>query len=146
MFRLIKNIFIGLLTGLVNGSNHTKCLSLSNRKCEIEHNLINLHPDEYRQEFHYYPFAVKLDRCVGSNNTLNDLSNKVCIPNKTEHLNLSILNMITGINESKTLTKHISCEWKCKFDGPKFKSNQWWNNDKGLCECKKHHICEKDYV
>ena len=24
--------------------------------------------------------------------------------------------MITGINESKTLTKHISCEFKCKFD------------------------------
>ena len=24
--------------------------------------------------------------------------------------------MITGINESKTLTRHISCECKCKFD------------------------------
>ena len=29
-------------------------------------------------QFHYYPFAVKLDRCVGSCNTLNDLSNKEC--------------------------------------------------------------------
>ena len=28
MFGLIKKIFIGLLTGLVNGSNHTKCLQL----------------------------------------------------------------------------------------------------------------------
>ena len=54
--------------------------------------------------------------------------------------------MITGINESKTLTKHISCECKCKFDGTKCKSNQWWNNDKCQGECKKHHICEKDYV
>ena len=25
--------------------------------------------------------------------------------------------MSTGINESKTLAKHISCECKCKFDG-----------------------------
>ena len=38
--------------------------------------------------------------------------------------------MITGINESKTLTKHISCEYKCKFDEPKYNSNQWWNNHK----------------
>ena len=38
--------------------------------------------------------------------------------------------MIIGINESKTLTKHISCESKCKFDGIKCNSNQWWNNDK----------------
>ena len=41
----------------------------------------NLHPNEYSQEFHYYPFAVKLDRCGGSYNTINDLSNKVCVPN-----------------------------------------------------------------
>ena len=27
--------------------------------------------------------------------------------------------MITGINESKTLAKHISCEFKCKFDEQK---------------------------
>ena len=39
MFGLIKKIFIGLLTGLVNGSNHTKCVSLSNQKFMIQ--LIN---------------------------------------------------------------------------------------------------------
>ena len=50
--------------------------------------------------------------------------------------------MITGVNESKTLTKHISCECKCKLDGTEFNSNQWWNNDKCQCECKKH-TCEK---
>ena len=40
--------------------------------------------------------------------------------------------MISRKNESKTLTKHISCKCKCKFDGRKRKcnSNQWWNNDK----------------
>ena len=61
---------------------------------------INLHPNEYGQEFHYYPFAVQLDRCVGSCNTLNDLSNKVCVPNKTDDLNLSVFNMITGIDKN----------------------------------------------
>ena len=48
--------------------------------------LIKFHPNEYSQEFHYYPFAMKLDRRVGSCNTLNDLFNKVCIANKTEDL------------------------------------------------------------
>ena len=69
--------------------------------------LVNLCPNEYSQEFHYYPFAVKLDRCVRSCNTLNDLSNKVCVPNKTESLNLSVFDMTTRINESKILTKRI---------------------------------------
>ena len=48
--------------------------------------------------------------------------------------------MIRGTNESKTLTKHMSCECKCKFDDRKFNSNQKWNNDKCSCECKKHHV------
>ena len=80
-----------------------------------QHTLINLHPNEYSQEFHYYPLAVTLDRCVGSCNTLNDLSNRVCVPNKIEDLNINVFNMITGINVLKTLTKHISCECKCRF-------------------------------
>ena len=89
---------------------------LSYQKCEIQPTFINIYPIEYSQEFHYYPFTVKLDKCVGSCNTLNDLSNKVCVPNKTEDSTLNVFNMITGINESKILTKHI-CECKCKFDG-----------------------------
>ena len=32
--------------------------------------------------------------------------------NKAEDLNLSVFNTITEINESKTLTKHISCKRK----------------------------------
>ena len=54
--------------------------------------------------------------------------------------------MITGINESRTLTKYISCECKCKSDGTKCKSNQLRNNDKCRCEFEKHHICEQAYV
>ena len=58
MFGLIKKIFIGLWTGIVSTSNHTKCVPISNQKCMIQPTLINLHPDEHSQEFHYYPFAV----------------------------------------------------------------------------------------
>ena len=51
--------------------------------------------------------------------------------------------MITGINESKTLTMDISCEFKYKFDGTKYNLNKWWNSDKCRCECKKIHVCKK---
>ena len=132
MFGWIKKIFVGLLTGLVNGSNHAKCILLSNQKCEIHPTLINLLLNEYSEEFDYYPFAIKLDRCVGSCNSLNSLSDKVCVPNKAEDLNLIIFNMITGINEWETLTTHILCECKCKFDETTCR-----------CEWKKHHISEK---
>ena len=120
--------------------------SLINQKCMIQPTFNNLHPKEYSQELHYQPIAYKLGRCVGGCNSLNDLFNKLCAPNKTEGLNPRVFNMITGINELKSLPKDISCECKCKFDGRKYNSNQKWNNDKCRYECSKYHICEKDYI
>ena len=50
-----------------------------------------------------FTFSVKLDRCVESYNILNHLSYKVCVPKKTEDWNIHTFNMITFINESKSL-------------------------------------------
>ena len=46
MSGIIKKLFIVLLTSLVNVSSYTKCVSLSNQKCQISPNLINLHPNK----------------------------------------------------------------------------------------------------
>ena len=126
MLGLSKNILIEVLTGLINGSNQTKCMSLSNLKCMILASLINLH--------HTVKCFTDIDF---------QLSNKVCVPNKIEVLNLSMFNMITRTDELKILTNRISCECKWKFRWRKCNSNQWWNNNKRRRGCKKHHICEK---
>ena len=128
MFGIFQEMLIVLITNIVNASNYTKYVSLRNQKCEIQSTHINLHLNEYSQEFHYNLFVVKLDRCAGSCNTLNDLSNKAYVPSKTENLYLSVFAMIPGINESKTQIKHMSCECKCKFNGRKCNSNQRLNN------------------
>ena len=97
MFGFIKKMFIVLLSKIVNASNHTKCVALRNQKWEIQTTLINLHPNEYSQELHK-PFAVKLDRCVGSCNTPNNLSNK-CVFQIKQDLNVRVFNMITRENK-----------------------------------------------
>ena len=38
--------------------------------------------------------------CAGSCNTFDNLPNRVCVPNKTEDLNLHVFNMITEITDS----------------------------------------------
>ena len=43
--------------------------------------------------------------CSGKCTTLDDLSNRVCVPNETEDLNLHVVNMITGTNESLFMQK-----------------------------------------
>ena len=76
MFGIIKKMF-----SIVNASKHTKCVLLSNNDFTIQPSLINLHPNKYSQEFNCYSFSVKFDRCVGSCNTPNNWSNKVCVSN-----------------------------------------------------------------
>lgn len=54
----------------------------------------------------HYQFMNSLNRCDKSCNTLNDLSDRICFPNKTKD---------ARINDSKTLTKNfylVNCESK----------------------------------
>ena len=53
----------------------------------------------------------------GKFDSLSGFSNNVCVPKKIEDLGLCVFTMITGKNESKTLTKHISYKCKCRFGG-----------------------------
>ena len=47
---------------------------------------------------------------------------------------------IKNINETCIIQGQMLIWWK------KCHSNQKWNNSKCRYECKKHHICEKDYI
>ena len=90
MFGLLKKIFIGLLTGLVNGSNHKKVVLLRNGKCEIQPSLINLNPSEYSQN--YNTIHLQLNQI----DVLEMSYLKKCVINKAKGLNVSVFNMITG--------------------------------------------------
>ena len=45
MFGLIKKMFIGLLISIVNSSDHTKCVLLSNQKYKIQPTFVNFYPN-----------------------------------------------------------------------------------------------------
>ena len=98
---------------------------------------ISLHPNEYNQELNCYLFAGKLDRWVGSYNTINDLPKNYVFQVKQD-LNIHVFNMITRKNQSSVLTEDVSCKCKCKFDGRKCNSNQKCNISKCWCQCKKN--------
>ena len=147
MFGFIKKILAVLVTDIINAPSHIKYIYLSNHNARLNV-LLLIYVRRYTKRLRHYLFAVNLDRCTESCNTLNDLSNnRVCVQKKAEDLNLNVFNMITGINESKILTKHVSCEFKGKFDGRKCNSNQNWNNNNFRCKYKnleEHHAREKD--
>ena len=124
---------MGLLTTIECPSNQQNNCRWANRNVWLSLLLLIYILINIVLELHDCAFAVNLHRCVGRCNIPTDLSNKVCVPNKTEDLNLSVFSIITRINESKTLTKDISCEYNNRFDGRNCNSNQKWND--GKCRC-----------
>ena len=68
---------------------------------------------------------ISLDKC---NESCNVLSPKVCVPKETKDINVKAFNKIANKNEAKTMTKHISCDCKCKFNCTTCNSSQKWNN------------------
>ena len=46
----------------------------------------------------------------------------ICVPSKTK--DVKVCNMVTRINEAKTLVKHISYDCKCKLNSTTFNPNQ----------------------
>ena len=63
---------------------------------------------------------------------------------KAKDINVKVFEMIANKNEAKTMTKHISCDCKCKFNSATCNSNREWNNETCLCACKNYRICQKD--
>ena len=46
MLGIFKKMFLILLSSIANASNHTKCVSLSNQKCNTQPTLLNFHPNK----------------------------------------------------------------------------------------------------
>ena len=74
---------------MVNVSYLTKCISLNNQPSRPT--LFGLSLDECILRSWYNPFLVNLDRYSWSSNTLDDPYGWICVSNKTEDANLSVL-------------------------------------------------------
>ena len=121
---MFKQVFIALLS--FSGSLATKFIPLNNQphftRTTTRPALFVSNLNECNQGLCPYLFMINLDTCnTWSCCTLNDPSGRICILNKADG-DLNAFNMITRINELKTWTIHILCDYKCKFDCRKYNS------------------------
>ena len=85
----------------------TECLFLNDEQSIVRPTLIDINPHELK----YYPFMISLNKCAVS---CNVLSLKICVPRETKTINVKAFDMITNKDEAKAITKHVSCNFKCK--------------------------------
>ena len=75
-----------------------KYISLHSETCIARTMLIDLDSDEHDWGLCYYSFMGFVDTCNESCNTLDDPSNRICVPSKTEDVKPNVFKMMTRIN------------------------------------------------
>ena len=94
MFRFIKQIFVSRLmffSGLSN-VNPLKCVSMNNQK--VRPKIINISSNNPI----FYLFSVKVNKCSGNCNNINDPCAKICVPDVVKNLNPKVKNLMTLTN------------------------------------------------
>ena len=77
--------------------NSLECVSMNNQECKIITEIINLNTNEPM----FYPYSIKINRCKGSCNTINDPYAKICVPGKIKNTNVKVFTLMSITNETR---------------------------------------------
>ena len=152
MFRFVKQIivsammFFGCKLSGVNSLNTVpKCISMNNQQCKIRREIINVNSNELL----FYPYRIKVNKCSGSCNNINDPYSKLCVLDVFKNMNVKVFNLMSRTNEARHIKWHETCKCKCTLDADVYNNKERWNNDKCSCECKElidKGICGKGFI
>ena len=81
MFKFIKMCFFTAITFInfnLPNINSLECVSMNNEECKIRPEIINPNTNEPM----LYPYIIKINKCKGSCNTINDPYAKVRVPDE----------------------------------------------------------------
>ena len=77
MFSVVKKVFVSGLTVLSSSiTDVLNCISMNNQECKVRPEII----DVSNNNPIFYPFSVKINRCSGNCNSVNDPYAKICVP------------------------------------------------------------------
>ena len=149
MFKFIKKCFFTAITFYnLSNVNSLECVSMNNEEGKIRTEIINLNTNDPV----FYPYSIKINRCKGSCNTINDPYAKICVPDQIQNTNVKVFNLISRTNDTNELRHikwHKTCKYKCRIDASICNNKQRWNDDKCRCEFKESigkGMCDKGFI
>ena len=144
MLEFIKQIFISTMIFFSNLSsvNPLECISIKNQECKVRPEIVDINSNNPI----FYPFSIKINKCSGNCNNINNPYAKICVPDVIKNLNFKVFNLMSLTNETRHIKKHESCKCICRLDGIICNSKQRWYENKCRCECKElvdKGVCDK---
>ena len=139
---MLKKVFF---LGLSSITSALKCVSLKNQKCTIRPEIVDVSSNNPI----FYPFSVKINRCSGNCNSINDPYAKISVPDVVKNLNVKVVNLMSRSNESRSIKSHETCKCICSLTKSFCNNKQRWNKDQCRSERRElidKGVCDKGYI
>ena len=148
MFKFIKKCFFHISN--IYYLQFSKCeffkmFSANDQKCEVRSEIVNINTNEPV----FYPYSIKINKCKGSCNTINDPCAKICVPDQIKNTNVKVFNLMSRTKETRYIEQHKTFKCGCRVDASVCNNKQRCNEDKCRCECKElidKGICDQGFI
>ena len=104
IFGLIKKVFFTGLAFLstLASVNLLSFISMNNQECKVRPQIVNINSKEPV----FFPFSIKINKCSGSCDNINDPYAKLYVSDIVKNLNVKVFNLMLKTNENSV--KHVS--------------------------------------
>ena len=145
IFSFVKKVFVLGLKLLLNFTNALECVSMKNQVCKVRPEIISINSNNPM----FYSFSVKVNKCSGNCNNINDPYARICVPDTVKNLNVKVFNLMSLTNETRSIEWHESCKCICRLNEIICNNKQRRSKDKCRCECKElldKGVCDKGFI
>ena len=142
---MLKKCFFFRINNFIKFYNASDCISMKNQECKIRPEIIKINSNNPI----FYPFSIKINKCSGNCNNINNPYAKICVPDVIADLNVKVFNLMSRTNETRLFKWHEKCKCECRLDAIICNNKQRWNKNKCRYECKElidKGICDKGFI
>ena len=129
MFGFIEKAFftaMAFFSSNVLNVNSLECVSMNNQESKARPKIIDVNNNEPV----FCPYSIKVNKCSGRCNNINDLCAKLCVPDIVKNINVKVFNLMSRINETRHIIWHETCKCVCRLNASVCNKKQTWNKDK----------------
>ena len=84
IFSFVKKDFFLGFTVTSNITGALECISIKNQQCKVRPKIVDVSSNNPI----FYPFSVKVNRCSGNCNNINNLYARICVPDIVKNFNV----------------------------------------------------------
>ena len=113
MFTFVKKVFVLGLTVLSSSiAGALNSFSMNNQECKVRPKIVAINSNNPM----FYPFSIKVNKCSGNCNNINDPYANICVPDTVKDLNVVAFNLMSRTNETRHVKWHETFKCICRLD------------------------------